>query len=112
MITDADIKRMKQVFVTKEDFKKDLKLSEIRLDGKIDRIMKYIDFKLEPIGEFKAEFTDFKESVLKTLDWLVGAFKKFDEELTIIAHRDIKFEDKLENHEIRIKNLETNPVFQ
>ena len=112
MITNADIKRMKQVFVTKEDLKKDLKSSEIRLDRKIDRVMKYIDFKLEPIGEFKTEFIDFKERVFKTLDWLVGAFKKFDEELTVSNHRYINIGDKVENHEIRIKNLEQRPAFQ
>ena len=114
MITDADIKKMKQTFVTKEDFKKELrayatkkglKSTENFLNYRIDSLEKKVD-------DFKKEFDDFKDSVLKSLDWLVHAFKKFDEELTVMAHRDIKFEDKLENHEIRIKNIERNPVFQ
>ncbi len=108
MINDRDIKKLKIIFATK----KDLKASEIRLDKKIDGVIKYIDFKSEPIGEFRTEFIDFKERVLKTLDWLVDAFKKFDEELIVKTHQDTEVEDKLENHEIRIKNLERNPVFQ
>lgn len=110
MITDADIKKMKQIFATKEDLKmyatkKDLKSTENLLNYRIDSLEKKVD-------DFKREFNDFKDSVLKSLDWLVHAFKKLDEELTVMAHRDIKFEDKLENHESRIKNLEKSPAFQ
>lgn len=35
------------------------------------------------VEQFKNEFIEFKNYVTKTLDWLVGAFKKFDEEYTI-----------------------------
>lgn len=112
MITDNDIKKMNKVFVTKKEFikettsmKEELKNTERFLNYRIDTLEKKVD-------DFKKEFVDFKDSVLKSLDWLVHAFKKFDEELTVMAHRDIKFENKLENHETRIKNLERNPVFQ
>ena|SRR3989338_8610643 len=56
--------------------------------------------------EFQKEFSDFKDRVLTNLDWLVGAFKKFDEEHTILSQRYIDMGDKLDNHETRIKILE------
>lgn len=114
MITDSDIRKMKQVFVTKEDLKKELRTYATKKDLKsTENFLNYrIDTLERKVDDFKNEFIDFKERVLKTLDWLVGAFKKFDEELTISNHRSIDFWDKLENHEIRIKNIERNPVFQ
>ncbi|PIP14959.1 hypothetical protein COW98_01355 [Candidatus Roizmanbacteria bacterium CG22_combo_CG10-13_8_21_14_all_35_9] len=112
MITNEDtrklIGKMKENFATKED----LKASETRLNKRIDRVMEYIDFKLEPLNKFQREFTDFKDRITRTLDWLVGAFNKFDEELAVIAHRNRETDGKLENHEFRIKNLEKSPAFQ
>lgn len=114
MITDNDIKKMKQTFVTKEDLKKELRAYATKKDLKsTENFLNYrIDLLEKKVDDFKKEFSDFKDSVLKSLDWLVHAFKKFDEELMIITHRNIKIEDKIENHETRIKNLERNPVFQ
>ncbi len=103
MITDTDIKKLR--FELRKDFatKKELK-------GEIDRANEYTDklflnlyeaikalsnelveFKNE-IREFKKDMMNFKNEMVKfrnqtykTLDWLVGAFKKFDEEHTILS---------------------------
>lgn len=81
--------------------KQDLLATEDRLDQKIDKridgVIKYIDYKLELVDEFKKEFVDFKDRVMKTLDWLVGAFKKFDEEHTVMAEQIRKIADKQRN---------------
>lgn len=96
--------------VTKSYLKERMDLIEKRLnermDKRIDTLMKYIDFKLEPIEEFRKEFTDFKERVLKTLDWLVGTYQKFDEEHTVSSEQYSRMTDKVENHEKRIATLE------
>ena len=106
MITDADIKKLKTIFATKKDLektelllKRDFKSTENYLNYKIDSLEKKVD-------EFKEEFVEFKDSVLKSLDWLVGAFKKFNDEHTILAEQNKRSNDKLNNHEKRIFSLE------
>lgn len=43
------------------------------------------------------------DTMMTNLDWLVGAFKKFDEEHTVFAHR-------LQDHDIRLEKLEAHTV--
>ena len=81
MITDADVKKLEKTFATKEELKK----TESQLNNRIDRLSQNIDYKLAPLIEFKEDFSSFKSSVLKTLDWLVGAFKKFEEEHLVLT---------------------------
>lgn len=107
MITDADIKKLKKVFVSKNDLKKEVS----RLDKRIDGLKIYIDYRLEPFEEMRKDFYSFKDQVLKTLDWLVGAFKKFDEEHTILSGQYSEVQIKIENHETRIGIIEKkNPA--
>jgi len=106
MITDTDVKKLKTIFATK----KDLELTESKLNKRMDRLSKEIDFKLEPLMEFKEEFSDFKSSVLKTLDWLVGAFTKFNEDHTVLTEQNDRAHKKLDNHEKRILNIEQRVV--
>lgn len=102
MIIDADVKKLEKTFATKAE----LKQTEFSLNKRIDRLSKEIDFKLEPLMEFKEEFSDFKSSVLKSLDWLVGAFTKFNEEHAVLTEQNGRAIDKLNNHEKRIFSLE------
>jgi len=80
MITDADIVKLKKVFVTKQELKRE-----------IDRANNYTEKLFMSLSkdllDFKKEMVEFKERTSKTLDWLVGAFKKFDEEHTILYAR-------------------------
>ncbi|MFA5770746.1 MAG: hypothetical protein WC894_04610 [Patescibacteria group bacterium] len=114
MITDADVKKLEKTFVTKEylneylnekldstekGLKKEIRSSENYLNYKIDTLEKKVD-------DFKAEFTGFKDSVLKSLDWLVGAFTKFEEEHTVLTEQNGRANGKLDNHEARISDLE------
>ena len=112
MITDSDIKKMKKVFVTKQEFNK----GTIDIRKEIKSTENYLDYKIETARkesqEFIREFHKFKDSTLKTLDWLVGAFRKFEEEFTVMAHHNREVLDRLENDETRITNLEKNPAFQ
>ncbi|MBI2641160.1 hypothetical protein HYW87_01015 [Candidatus Roizmanbacteria bacterium] len=68
--------------------------------------MEYIDFKLQPVEKFIAEFGHFKNKVFERFDWLMAKYQKFEDEHTILSSRQININDKLENHEIRISTLE------
>lgn len=112
MITDADVKKLEKTFVTKGELKRelarfstknDLKSTENYLNYKIDSLEKKVD-------EFKEEFVGFKDSVLKSLDWLVGAFKRFEEEHLVLTEQNGRAIDKLEDHEKRIISLEQRIV--
>ena len=99
VITDSDIIKLKKVFVTKQ---------ELKLE--IDRVIKYVDYKTDRLEKailtLSKELAEFKEHTNKTLDWLVGAFKKFDEEHTILSARYSTVNKTLDNHEERITTLE------
>lgn len=85
---------------------KDLKAVEERLNKRIDRVLKYIDFKIQPFEEMRIEFIDFKNKVFDRFDWLIGRYKKFEDEYTIQAEQNKRILDRIENHEIRITNIE------
>jgi predicted nuclease with TOPRIM domain len=65
-------KKFRNIFVTKEE----LKATQRYLEYKIDAVA-------TELKQFKEEMYKFKDSVLKSLDWLVGAFQKFDEEYLV-----------------------------
>ncbi len=110
MITDADVKKLKTIFTTKKDLEK----TELLLTRNLKSTENYLNYKIDTleksVNEFKGEFTIFKDSVLKSLDWLVGAFKKFGEEHTVLTEQNGRAIDKLENHEKRIMSLEQRIV--
>lgn len=102
MITDADVKKLEKTFATKND----LKESEWRLNKRIDRMTKYVDFEIEPVTDFKKEFKDFKNKVFDKLDWLIGKYNKFEEEHLVLTEQNERTNDKINNHEKRIFSLE------
>src|SRR3990167_7827294 len=68
MLTKTDFTNLRNEFATKKDLKKFVTNTEFRYE--INRLDKRID-------DFHKEFVEFKDTVLQTLDWLVGAFKDF-----------------------------------
>lgn len=96
----SDLATKQDVKMLKNDIK-DLKDSDSLQNFQINSLV-------HTFKEFRKEFDDFKEEVIKNLDWLVGAFKKFDEEHTILTQRNIETTDRLDNHETRITVLEKN----
>ncbi|OGK18672.1 hypothetical protein A3G67_02270 [Candidatus Roizmanbacteria bacterium RIFCSPLOWO2_12_FULL_40_12] len=97
MLTKTDFTNLRNEFATKKDLKKFVTNTEFRYE--INRLDKRID-------DFHKEFVEFKDTVLQTLDWLVGAFKDFKDELQILTSRYPDIHDRLDNHEIRITKLE------
>jgi|GEM_PF-1798264 len=125
MITDTDINKMKKIFITKEDLKRELKDfvtkedlknaftdSESGLNKRIDRVVDSIDYRFERFEKLEKDFRVFKDFTTRTLDWLVGSFKKFEEELIVMNYQSKRVLDRLENHETRITKLEEKPAFQ
>jgi hypothetical protein len=102
MITDADVRKLEKTFATKND----LKESELRLNKRIDRMTKYVDFEIEPVTDFKKEFKDFKNKVFDKLDWLIERYNKFEAEHTLLTEQTNRVNGKLDNHEGRISILE------
>lgn len=100
MITDADIKKMKAVFATKEELKalesKMATKKELKsLDIKVDR--GFVDI-IEFIGETE-------DKIIKELNDFRGEVNEFRNEM-----RDINrtHQSTLNNHEVRIAHLEYN----
>jgi len=69
-------------------------------------LIKYIDFRFEPIEEFRKKFEDFQDRVLRILDWIVKKLEKYDQEYTIMSEKYTVIDEKLEDHESRIVALE------
>ena len=95
MITDKDIEKLTETFITKEEHK-----------ASIDRIIKYIDYRLEPLDELIREFREFKEQMSKTMDFLVGVYQKLTDEHIVAAEQYSRTNRIVENHETRITSLE------
>lgn len=88
MLTKTDFVNLRKEFVMQKEFRYE-----------INKLHKRID-------DFQEEFHEFKDTVLQTLDWLVGEFKNFRDELQILTSRYPDIHDRLDNHEIRITKLE------
>lgn len=102
----------------KNDLRKEIKgvRTDMQSLGKglrqeIKGVQHYLDYKIEmykkEVDEFKKEFIDFKDKVLTNLDWLVGAFKKFDEEHIVLSGNYSDINVKLDDHGSRITLLES-----
>ena len=102
MITDEDITKLKQIFVTKQE----LKLEIDRANNYTEKLFMALT---KDLSDFKNEMREFRDRTNKTLDWLVGAFKKFDEEHSILTARYSTIGKTIDNHETRITVLEKKP---
>lgn len=92
-----------QEIITKEYLDESL---DKRFDMYTKSLMKYLDSRFEPLEAMAKDYYEFKESVLKSLDWLVGAFKKFDEEHTVLTDSSSNMRQEVDNHEKRISVIE------
>lgn len=71
-----------------------------------DGLIFYIDQRLKPIEQKLTEFDDFKDQVLSRLDWLIGRYKKFEDEHSILTGRYSDVQVRLDSHDKRIGILE------
>ncbi|MBI2051802.1 hypothetical protein HYT33_03515 [Candidatus Roizmanbacteria bacterium] len=107
-------KKQKSSAITKAYLDKRLGLSEQILkdsfknytDQRFDRFEKYLDYRLKPLEQMAKDFYEFKDSVSRSLDWLVGKYKKFDDEHVVLSAGYSTINDHLDNHEERLKTLE------
>ena len=89
-----------------QDIRNNINASENRLNHRIDRVMEYIDFKTKPIDEMRQDYRDFKSRIFDRLDWLIGAYEKFNQEMIILNKYVKDSHDRIENHEARLVQLE------
>lgn len=118
MITDNDIKKLKQTFVSKNDLKKELNrfatkedIDQLELNtGKgfndvqkqLSNVKADISEIKEEITEIKEEITEIKNNMLTMQDNILGAINKLQTENMITA----SYRPKIQNHEERITKLE------
>ena len=115
MTTNMDVQRQKILTMIKNEIKvalngyvtkDDLKAASRDYGIAIDRVIDYIDYRLEPVDEFMREFREFKDQMLKSMDFLVGAYQKLTDEHTVAFEQYSRLDGKLEDYEVRIKLLE------
>lgn len=73
---------------------------------KIDNLVTK-NFLQQEFDKFEAKMDKKFNKVMESLDKLMGVFKKVDEEQTVSTYQIATNADKLEEHEGRIKKLET-----
>lgn len=113
MITDADIRKMKAVFVTKEDLKQlsenfetkfatkdELKIETGTLNKKIDLLDNRLDSTVVEVIKFIGEV---KNEIMKELNDFRGEVNEFRNEMRDINRSN---QSTLNNHEARIVHLE------
>ena len=112
MITDVDIKKLEKVFATKKGLDSlDNKIDNV--DKKLDRTINYMNIKFKNIEEklTKLDSIDTRlESIVESLAWLTGEYKKFGEEYVVASEQTNRVNGKLDNHEKRIFSLEQRVV--
>ena len=109
MLTNADIKKLKKIFVTKEE----LSLEVDKINSQTEKLflilMDSINQLRKELSDFRKEMQDYKERTNKTIDFLFGSYKKFDEEHSVLTARYSTIGKTIDNHEIRITTLEKKP---
>ncbi len=106
MITDADIKKMKKVFATKDDLKKFMTKEDFKVESKKFATKEDLKIALEKYATkddlfnvtrgLKNDIIDFKDSILTEII-------KLREDITVV----IGYSDRIEDHDQRIEKLET-----
>lgn len=98
----------KEFFQTRNKFNKDHKNLINSVDFRFLNVLESIYKLSKELADFKREMMDFKDHMYKTLDFLVGSYKKFDEEHSILTTRYSTIGKTIDNHEKRISLLEKN----
>lgn len=83
-LTKKDIEKLKDVFATKDDLKGFATKDDLKNFATKDDLSR----------------------INENIDWLIGAFRKMQEDLTVRFSQYRRHDDQLENHELRIKKIE------
>lgn len=76
------------------------------IDERFKKMQEYLDFRLEPLDTLVKDFYEFRSNVFDKLDWLIGQYKRFDEEHTVLTESYGSNARVLSDHAKRIKELE------
>lgn len=98
-------------FITKKHFDSKMK----NVDRRFERLMYGINLRFDYMEERLKKLDSVDErldKIMNTLDWLVGRYKKFDEEHVILTGRYGKINEKLHSHETRITVLEKKSAYK
>ncbi len=99
MITDTDIKKIKEIFVSKKELE-NLDLRAATGFAESEKRFTKVD---KDIAFLKEEVADIKEHLITMEDNILGAISKLQNENTVTS----TYRPKIDNHEKRISKLET-----
>ncbi len=111
MITDNDIAKLKQTFVTKEDLKNeltkfatkaDLEQLELSVGKGFNDVQRQINGVKAQVVEVDEKISEINHNLLTIQDNILGAINKLQTENMITA----SYRPKIQNHEDRITKLE------
>lgn len=95
-VTKSFLKKELQKFATKEDLQREVENLEARVQLMIDKLKGDID---EANKQYRDEFLIAIDPILKEV--LVAR-----EDRTITTHRLVELQEKVQDHEVRIKQME------
>jgi hypothetical protein len=115
LVSKSYLKKALRPFATKKDLerfatKKDLERFATKKD--LERFATKVDLyrverRIDDLEEkFTNKLTEFKEKILMALDTVMGELKAIRQEITALTGLYQRHEEKLENHEERITELE------
>jgi hypothetical protein len=78
-------------------------VTEDYLDGKLSALKQELK---EEIVEMREEHKQYKDEVLTKLDDISGQLENLNEDKTLAIHQTSQLNEKVDNHESRIKRLE------
>lgn len=84
-----------------------------QLDEFVKRFVNYIDLRFQLIDEAAKKVSGMDERINRidnNVDWLIGEYKKFSDEHFILTNQYSDLNQKIDNHEDRIKLLEKRKV--
>lgn len=100
MITDNDIKKLAKFFATKDDLKRFATKEDLNNFATRDNLAHAFE-------KFDGQMVEFRNDILDHVDAVYKELKDMREEQSIYVHSQMRQDEKLENHEKRIKKLET-----
>jgi len=112
---------VKNNYLTKDYFDKELtkrlnrsiknitEYVDIRFN-EVDRRFEQVDRRFEQVDRRFEQIDEKLNKIMNHLDWLVGEYKRFDEEHIVATEQSRRQNDKLENHETRISTLEQRTI--
>jgi len=111
LVTKSYLKR--ELEVSKSYLKRELKITKSYLKRELEvskaSLKNYLNLKLDDFREeIKQQLTEFRSKILDAVDTVLKEVLAMREEQTLHFHQHERIDETLEDHEERIKEIETH----